>query len=108
MIGRQKTIAETVAKIDPDLEELIPGYLKNRHRDIDTIIKYLVQGNYRNIQVIGHSMKGSGGGYGFAEISEIGGHLEQSACKKDEETIRHLVKDLKSYLNKVQVILEQV
>ena len=51
-----------IAHVDPDLRDLIPGYLKNRQKDITTIKKALKAADFAKIRVLGHSMKGSGGG----------------------------------------------
>jgi HPt (histidine-containing phosphotransfer) domain-containing protein len=48
---------------DIDLEDLIPGFLENRHKDIIEIESLLASGDYETTQRLGHSMKGAGGGY---------------------------------------------
>ena len=47
-----------VVKIDPDLKELIPGYLLNRRNDIANIRAALETKDFELIQRQGHSMKG--------------------------------------------------
>ena len=49
---------------DNDLADLIPGFLENRHKDV-AIQEAIEQGNYETIRVLGHTMKGAGGGYGL-------------------------------------------
>ncbi len=95
-----------IVKIDHDLEELIPGFFENRHSDIEELLEALQQNKYDEIKILGHTMKGAGGGYGFDEISEIGKEIEEAALEKNEETIRNLIKRLQVYLEKVQVVLE--
>ncbi len=98
-----------IVRIDPDLEELIPEYLKNRRKDIETIIRLLKDGvfedffDFEDIRILGHSMKGSGGGYGFDRIGEIGKSIEDAAKTKDRETIKSCVDELSSYLNRVEI-----
>ena len=65
-----------VVRIDKDLEDLIPGYIKNRHNDIESMHTALESGDFENIRILGHSMKGSGGGYGFDEITTISPHRQ--------------------------------
>jgi hypothetical protein len=48
-------------------------------------------------------MKGSGGSYGFDEISEIGEALEMAAHDSDIDTIRSAVARLEVYLDGVTV-----
>ncbi|MDH3257475.1 MAG: hypothetical protein OEM27_07640, partial [Nitrospinota bacterium] len=52
-------------RIDRDLQDLIPEYLKNRGKDLLAYRQALEEGDFDSIAVLGHSMKGSGGGYGF-------------------------------------------
>jgi len=63
---------------DIDLEDLIPGFLANQVRDAEKIKFFLDSEDYEIIHRMGHSMKGSGGGYGFDEITNIGARIEQA------------------------------
>jgi hypothetical protein len=52
-----------VVRADPDIADLIPGFLENRRRDVDKMREALTQGEYETIRVLGHSMKGAAGGH---------------------------------------------
>ena len=91
-------------EIDPDLEELIPGYLDNRRKDIEAIQSALKAGDFETIQRMGHTMKGSGSGYGFDFISAIGMTLEESAKECAAERIQTSVDELESFLGRVEVV----
>ena len=58
---------EIVITVDPDLEDLIPGFLDNRYEDIDALMGALDRKDYETIRRLGHIMKGAGGGYGFCK-----------------------------------------
>src|SRR5713101_4770260 len=90
-----------VVHINAYLQELIPGYFANRHRDIQAMRQALEQGDYETIRILGHSMKGSGGGYGFDTITEIGAALEQAAKGREPDTIHRWVDELLRYLERV-------
>jgi HPt (histidine-containing phosphotransfer) domain-containing protein len=51
-------------------------------------------------------MKGSGGGYGFDEISGLGRDIEQAAKSENAEMISTLIKRLDDYLKHVEVVYE--
>ena len=89
---------------DPGLAELIPGYLENRQQDIKEIERLLIGDNLQEILMIGHRMKGSGGGYGFDGITLAGGEIETAARKGDKGAISELTKKLAGYLVRVQVV----
>ncbi|MBI3329545.1 MAG: Hpt domain-containing protein [Nitrospinae bacterium] len=95
-----------VVHIDAELQELIPGYLDNRQADIQALREALEQGDYETIRILGHSMKGSGGGYGFDAITEIGSALEQAAKDREPDAIRRWVGELVTYLERVQVVYD--
>ncbi len=96
-------INKITVEIDIDLEDLIPGYLSNRQKDIEAISEALLKKDYESIRVIGHSMKGSGGGYGFLRISEIGKEIEISAIGQSSEEIRELVAKLHTYIHAIEI-----
>lgn len=96
-----------VVYIDSDLEDLIPRYLENRHKDIELIKQLLSEGNLSEIQRIGHSMKGSGGGYGFDEISKIGKGIEEAAMQGDSNEIEQLINRLTQFLATVKIVCQE-
>jgi hypothetical protein len=51
-------------------------------------------------------MKGSGGGYGFDEISEIGRALEDAAKQSQAGKIREEIQRLRHYLDHVEVRIQ--
>ncbi len=95
-----------IAHVDPDLRELIPGYLENRHKDIEAIGAALKASDYKNIRALGHSMKGSGGGYGFMPISLIGGSIEKAAKEKSADRIQTQLDELLHYLEHVSIVYD--
>ena len=95
-----------VVNIDPDLEELIPGFLGNRANDVGAIRAHLDSGDYDAIRILGHSMKGAGGGYGFDRITELGAVIESAAAAGDADAIRAANEQLDDYLGRVVPVVE--
>lgn len=93
-----------IVKIDPDIEDLIPGFLENRKADVEKIRAALASGNYTDIRIIGHSMKGAGGGYGFDAITEIGDLIEQAALASDDAIITEQTAILEDYLSRLELV----
>lgn len=92
-----------IIQVDPDLEELIPGFLGNRVADIAKLRTALDDNDFVNIQSIGHSTKGVGGGYGFDLMSEIGGEIESAAKENDADKIREKISQLDDYLQRIEI-----
>jgi PAS domain S-box-containing protein len=101
---RETVPDKTVVYIDPDIEELIPEFLDNIGKNTEEIKELLVREDMEAIRVIGHSMKGSGGSYGFDEITRIGKAIEDAAKAGNRDNIERLNEELVEYLSKVKVI----
>lgn len=92
--------------VDPVLQELIPGYLENRGKDLLVYRQALEEDDFDSICVLGHSMKGSGGGYGFNELSNIGRAIENAAKNRDKESIHQSIIDLADFLKNLEVVYD--
>ncbi len=100
------TSEKIAVKVDKDLEDLIPGFMQRRREDVASIRASLSAGDLDKVRITGHSMKGTGGGYGFEELSQIGSKLEKAAQAGDADAISSLVTRLEDYLDKVVVEYE--
>ncbi|MCX5849313.1 MAG: Hpt domain-containing protein [Deltaproteobacteria bacterium] len=95
-----------IVHVDNDLADLIPGYLFNRKKDIAAIHDALEKKDLETIRILGHSMKGSGGGYGFENITDIGMLIEKAAKEGRDEDILLQIKRLEDYLLQVEVLYD--
>ncbi len=93
-----------LVQIQQDLEAIVPGFLANRRRDLVTIEACLKQGDLTTIRLLGHRMKGDGGGYGFDQISTIGDRLEQAVLAQDLAAMTAQCSQLKDFLARVEVV----
>ena len=100
----RSTEGPITVQIDEGLKEIVPGFLENRQRDVQTLEIALEQNDLNAIHMIGHRLKGDGGGYGFDAISVIGGTLEQAAAREDRDVIRQQIAELVDYLARVTVV----
>ena len=91
-------------RVDPEIASLIPGFLANRHKDVVLLLDAVDQDDFETVRILGHSMKGSGGGYGFDGITDIGAEIETAAKRNDPVAIRSQVKALSRYLACVDVL----
>jgi len=95
-----------IIHVDEEIEDLIPGFLDNRRKDVKALQEALAKGDYETIRTLGHAMKGAGGGYGFDTITDIGSFLENAAKQKNTEEIRKRINELSDYLERVEVVHE--
>ena len=96
----------TTVKIDPILKPLIPTFLENRQKDILDLKTAISAGDFEAIRIIGHNFRGSGKGYGFTLITDLGTTLEEAAQSQDMSTIESTVSELADYLDNVEPVYE--
>jgi HPt (histidine-containing phosphotransfer) domain-containing protein len=106
MAGTGLYDAHLIIRPDPDLADLVPVYLERRRGDILALEDALLMADYPTVRILGHSMKGSGGGYGFDGITEIGMRLEAAGIGSDASAAREGIDDLRSYLRNVEVLYD--
>ena len=109
MIGENEANSseeKITVRIDADLQDIVPGFLEHRYDDIRSMLEAVEHGDYDTVRFLGHSMKGSGGGYGFHAITDIGQSLEQAANQENSNEVRKLVSGLSTYLEHVEVVYE--
>ena len=93
----------TVAK---DLADLIPVFMRNRHKELDSLKLALASGDYEQLRQLGHRMKGVGNSYGFARVSTLGKLIEDGARSRDSVGLEARIAEYGEYLSKVQVVYE--
>ena len=102
--GNSSNTRRITVSIDPDLQDLVPGFLENRRKDAAVLAVAAQCGDLKTVRLLGHRMKGDGGGYGFQEISEIGEALEQAARREDWKVIAEKTEVLTVFLAQVDVV----
>ena len=93
----------TVAK---DIEDLIPVFMKNRHKELDALRVALAAADFEQLRQLGHRMKGVGNSYGFAHVSTLGKHIEDGARSGDKASLQATISEYDQYLSRVQIAYE--
>lgn len=94
---------KVIVEVDSDLVDLVPKFLANRHKDVLHIGDAIERADNAALRIIGHNMKGVGGGYGFTEITELGKRIEAAAKNGDQAVLREQLSQYKEYLANVEV-----
>ncbi len=97
-----------IVYIDQDFKEIVPEFIEAFNQNILEIKDYLKAEDYDALRVIGHNLMGTGGGYGFDEISDIGHKLNMAAKEKDSKSIDELIPDLESYFSRITIIYKEI
>ncbi len=90
-------------EINKDLEVLIPRYMDRRHKEVVIFRTQLAAGEFEALRVGGHSLKGSGGGYGFPPLTTIGAAIETAANAKDAAAVEAALVEYENYIQRVEV-----
>lgn len=92
--------------VDKELEDIIPQYLEIRRKELPELQALLAAGNLDEARKIGHKLSGSGGGYGFDRLSEIGRKLETAGLAGDAPASSACLAELKDFLENLEVVYE--
>lgn len=90
-------------KVERDLEDLIPIFLKTRQQDLDGLAKGLAVNDFQAMRMIGHGMKGSGSSFGFHPVSTMGAVIESAAIAGDSAVIADQLAAFRDYLLRVDI-----
>ena len=91
----------TVAR---DLEDLIPVFMSNRRKELDTLRVALASADFDQLRQLGHRMKGVGYSYGFDHVSTLGKHIEEGARSGDRAALEARIGEYADYLAKVEIV----
>ena len=92
--------------IQPEIIDLIPNYLHRRGEDMKSIQQFIRSNDFDSIQKIVHKMSGSGGMYGFNQISERARSIEISALNQDMRSVCLQTEALEEFLSQIEIICE--
>jgi HPt (histidine-containing phosphotransfer) domain-containing protein len=93
-------------KVAKDLQDLIPGYLNNRKKELDTLRAALAAADFEQLRQVGHRMRGVGNSYGFERVSSLGKEIEDGARSGDKASLEAHIAAYGEYLSKLQVAYE--
>ena len=99
----EQPIPVTVAK---DLEDLIPTFMKNRRKELETLRAALDAGDMEQMRQLGHRMKGVGNSYGFELVSVLGKQIEDGAKATDRVGLEARLLEYTDYLDRVTIVYE--
>jgi signal transduction histidine kinase/DNA-binding response OmpR family regulator len=104
--GEGPPMDRILVRVDPELEAAIPEFLEGRRQDVISLREALERGDFETIQRLGHRMRGSGSGYGFEAITQIGECLEQAGRNRTPEEVPRWLAELSDYLERVETVSE--
>jgi len=80
--------------VGPEVRMLVPGFLASRRREHLWMESCLADDDFEQIVRLGHRLKGSGGSFGFPQLTRIGARLEEAARGGDRDSCEDALDEL--------------
>jgi signal transduction histidine kinase/DNA-binding response OmpR family regulator/HPt (histidine-containing phosphotransfer) domain-containing protein len=91
-------VSPALIEIPEGLEELARNYLASRRLELPILEGMLERSDFEGLRRLAHNLKGTGGGYGFQEITRLGSSLEQASKDRDLTDLSGQLMELSAYL----------
>ncbi len=88
--------------MDPDTQDLFPVFLDSRYEELTQLHALMDLGDLPQVKRVGHTLKGTGGCYGYPLLSEIGAALESAARADDEAAVSLQVRRYTRTMQRIQ------
>src|SRR5262245_53299348 len=95
--------AASIAIGDEELKALAGDYLQKRRLAMEGLKRALATGDFETLWIEGHHMRGAGGSFGVARISELGAAIEIGAWERDGAGVEERLKELEDFLAQVEL-----
>lgn len=100
------TDSEFTVVVAKDLADLVPVFLNNRKKELDTLRAALATSDFAQLRQLGHRMKGVGNSYGFSKVSDLGKSIEENAGSENRAALDARIVEYADYLARVNVVYE--
>lgn len=91
--------------IDPMLADLVPGYVREKRRQMADLRRLVTDGDMDSLKQIAHNIKGTGASYGIPDVTRLGRAIETAGQQGDAPVASSLIEELDALLARVQVQL---
>ncbi len=95
-----------IVTVPKDLADLIPTFMSNRKKELETLRSALAALDLEQLRQLGHRMKGVGNSYGFEKVSQLGKQIEDGAKAGDRAVLEARLAEYADYLARVQIVYE--
>ena len=92
--------------ISKDLEDLVPVFMSNRHKELETLKQAVASQDFEQLRHLGHRMKGVGNSYGFERVSTLGRCIEDLAKVEDVASLGKEIASYEHYLAHLRIRYE--
>lgn len=97
-------MAKYRVEIEADMADIVPEFMKARHEELPRLSAMLAAGDAAGLRKAGHNLAGSGGGYGFDRLTELGKALEAAGISADMAAAAGLIVEIADYVENVEIV----
>jgi CheY-like chemotaxis protein len=94
-------ILSTLAVEDAEFKELVGEYVKRLPEMLHELIQAVEQQQWDKVRFHAHKLRGSGGGYGFPQLTDIATKMNFQVHNKNYWELNGLVDELKTLCNRI-------
>jgi YesN/AraC family two-component response regulator len=95
-------IVSTLLDGDPGLVDLVAQFIERLPEMVEELAHHTAHGNWAALKAKAHNLKATGGGYGFAPVSEVAARIEFELAKQSYDTIPALLDELRTLQRRIQ------
>jgi signal transduction histidine kinase/DNA-binding response OmpR family regulator len=92
-----------VVDVEQGMEDVVPAYLDKRKAEVPLYTAALAGRDFDAMKKMAHKMKGTGAGYGFPMLTELGASIEKASIDRDLAQIQDCINRFELYLGSVEL-----
>lgn len=96
-------MSKSIVEIDADLQDLVPQFVENRKKDIETLRELVQKDDLEAISQLAHKIKGAAAGYGFNELSDLAAQMEKASKTQDHHPLSGLVQQMETHFLNIEI-----
>jgi HPt (histidine-containing phosphotransfer) domain-containing protein len=96
-------VPSNVVEVEEGMEDVVPAYLEKRKAEVPLYAAALAGRDFDAMKKMAHKMKGTGAGYGFPMLTELGASIERASIDQDLARVQDCVNQFQLYLGSVEL-----
>ena len=103
---QQAVIHSTLLAEDPEMEPLVVDYVQNLPGTLHRLEENLARADEESLAQGAHRLKGTGGGFGYQQLTDLAAQLEKEALAGEPEACGRIIPRLRETLSRIELGLK--
>ncbi len=96
-------IPSDLVKEDPDFEDLVCDFVSGLSHRLSTLERAARESDFVLLRSTAHQLKGAAGGYGYPQLTQVAGRLEEQAISQQLQDCQTSLDELQNLISRVVV-----